>query len=209
MNNISGLLTSTFKFSVLLVCLLMTASCSPATILGSAATVTAAASVREGGLSASLSDARITAQISDLWFKYDVETFRKLDLTVNQGRVLITGIVQDPENRVEAVRLAWQVKGVKQVINEIKIDESEGIKGFIRDNWITTRLRAAMTFDSQVQNLNYSIETVQGVVYLMGVAQNQIELNRLLDIARSIPHVKQVISYVKLAGENISGEAVM
>ena len=197
-----------FQLSLLGLCLLVTISCSPATILGGAATVTAAAAVREGGLSSSISDVRITAQISDLWFKYDVETFRKLDLTVNQGRVLITGVVQDPENRVEAVRLAWQARGVKQVINEIKIDESEGIKGYVRDKWISTRLRAAMTFDSQVQNLNYSIETVQGIVYLMGVAQNQVELNRLLDIARSIPHVKQVISYVKLAGESISGETM-
>ncbi len=190
--------------SALFVLSLLTCSaCSPVAVVGGAATVAGIAAVREGGLSTSVKDASIQAQINDLWFRYDVETFRKLNLTVNQGRVLITGVVQDPEHRVEAVRLAWQVEGVEQVINEIRIAESEGVQGFMRDSWINARLRTALTLDSQVQNLNYSIETVQGTVYLMGVAHSQAELNRVVEIARTIPHVKQVVSYVKLAGEPV------
>ena len=67
--------------------------------------------------------------------------FTKLDLTVNQGRVLITGVVQDPKHRVEAVRLAWQPTGVVQVINEVKVADSEGIIGFAKDAWISGRIR--------------------------------------------------------------------
>ena len=122
---------------------------------------------------------------------------------MDQGRVLITGVVQNPDARVEAVRLAWQVEGVRQVINEIRIAKSDGLPGYVRDQWITTRLRAAITFDRDVQSINYSIDTVQGTVYLMGVAQNQAELNRVIETARTIPHVKQVISYVKQAGESV------
>ena len=59
-----------------------------------------------------------------------MNTFTKLNLTVNQGRVLITGIVQNPDDRVEAVRLAWQVEGVTQVINEIRVAESDGLPGY-------------------------------------------------------------------------------
>ncbi|NCC22203.1 MAG: BON domain-containing protein [Alphaproteobacteria bacterium] len=179
-------------------------ACSPISILGGAATLAGMAAVREGGISQSVEDARIQTFINDLWFRYDVETFRKLDLTVNQGRVLITGVVQDPEDRVEAVRLAWQVDGVQQVINEIRIAEGEGIQGFVRDNWISARLRTALTLDKLVQNLNYSIDTVQGTVYLMGVAQSQAELNRVLELARTTPHVRQVVSYIKLAGEPVT-----
>ena len=126
-----------------------------------------------------------------------------LSTTVNQGRVLLTGVVQDPNDRVEAVRLVWQVPGVKQVMNEIRVADSEGVPGFVRDNWITTRLRTAMTFDKEISSLNYSIDTVQGVVYLMGVAMNQRELDRVMDIARTIPNVKQVVSYVKMIGEPV------
>jgi len=173
--------------------------------IGAAATAGVAAS-KEGGISRTASDARIQIAINDLWFKYNVETFRKLDLTVNNGRVLITGVVQNPDHRVEAVRLAWQPKGVEQVINEIRIAESEGIKGFARDTWITTRLRAAIVYEKTVQSLNYSIDTVQGTVYLMGVADSQTELDKVISIARTIPDVKQVVSYMKVPDPLVDGK---
>ncbi len=168
-----------------------------------AAASTGIAAAQEGGISGAVSDTVIKAKINDAWLNYDVSTFGKLSTTVEQGRVLITGVVQDPNHRVEAVRLAWQVKGVKQVINEIRVADSEGFTGFVRDKWITSRLRTAITIDRVVQSINYSIDTVQGVVYLMGYAQSQAELNRVIETARTISNVKQVVSYVKFAGEDI------
>ncbi len=174
-------------------------SCTALGIAGGVAVGTAA--VQEGGISQALSDARIQTQINDLWFRNSVEMFRKLDMTVNQGRVLITGVVQNPEHRVEAVRLAWQPKGVVNVINEIKVAKSDGIVGFAKDAWISARLRAALIMAKDVESINYSIDTVKGSVYLMGFAQNQEELNHVIEIARTIENVKQVVSYVKLVGE--------
>ena len=178
--------------------------CTGIGLLTGAAAVTGISAAQEGGLSRATSDAAIKLRINEAWFQYDVEAFQKLSTTVNQGRVLITGAVQNPEHRVEAVRLAWQVKDVQQVINEIRVSESEGVKGFVRDNWITSRLRGSLTLDRNVQSINYSIETVQGIVYLMGVAQNQKELNHVIEKARTISGVKQVVSYVKLAGEPLA-----
>ncbi len=172
-------------------------------LVGAGATVGVAAA-QEGGLGRALTDAQIQAAINKMWLEHDAKLFVKLDLTVNQGRVLITGVVQNPEARVEAVRLAWKPKGVKQVINEIRVAKSGGIMGFSRDTWITTRLRSAITFKRDIQSINYSIDTVQGTVYLMGVAQNQRELNQVTQIARTIPDVKQVVSYVKIVGKPLS-----
>jgi osmotically-inducible protein OsmY len=184
--------------SLFLVSVLFLPSCT-GLLVGAGATAGIAAA-QEGGLSSAASDARIQLAINELWFSYDVETFRKLDLTINQGRVLITGVVQDPEDRVEAVRLAWQPRGVQQVINEIQVSESEGILGFAKDTWISTRLRTALTFDRQVLSINYNIDTVQGTVYLMGFAQNREELNRVIETARTISGVNGVVSYVKFVG---------
>ena len=183
-------------------------ACTPLGLATGAAAGVGTAASQEGGLSSAASDAGIKARINDAWLKYDIETFSKLSTTVDQGRVLLTGVVQNPEARVEAVRLVWQVAGVKQVINEIQVANSEGLPGFVRDGWITTRLRAAITFEKNIQSLNYSIDTVQGVVYLMGVAMNQAELDRVMQIARTIPNVKQVVSYVKMIGEPVQAAGV-
>lgn len=185
---------------------LCVASCSPIGAAAGAGATLGIASAQEGGISSAANDMRIKALISEKWFAYKVETFRKLNLTVDQGRVLITGIVQNPDDRVEAVRLAWQVNGVKQVINEIRVSSSEGLKGYIKDTWITTRLRTAMTFDRNIQAINYSIDTVDGVVYLMGVAISQQDLNNTVALARTIPGVKQVVTYVKPMGQPVVAE---
>jgi len=174
------------------------------TMLGAATTAGAVggvAAAREGGLKQSVVDARIALEINDLWFKYDTNAFLKLNMTVEQGRVLVTGVVQNPDHRVEAIRLAWQPKGVVQVINEVRVANSEGITGFARDSWVTGKLRTKLIFDRDVQSINYTIDTVQGIVYLMGIAQNQVELNKVIALARDTGYVKNVVSYVKLAGD--------
>ncbi len=179
--------------------LLLISACSPLGMAAGAGATAGVSASREGGISTAYNDAKIQIAINDLWFRYSVDAFRKLDLTVNQGRVLITGVVQDPEMRVEAVRLAWQPEGVEQVINEIRVDEDGGFTRHARDAWITTRIRSTIVLDKNVKSVNYSIDTVQGVVYLMGVAQNQEELNRVEEVARTTPDVRQVVSYVKIA----------
>ena len=168
-----------------------------ATGVGATAGLSAA---QEGGLSRAIGDAKIQAYINEAWFNYDVNVFTKLDITVNQGRVLVTGVVQDPQHRVEAVRLIWQVDGVEQVINEVQVARSPGIGGYLQDSWILTRLRTDITLDKQVQSLNYNIDAVNGTVYLLGVAQDQTELNKVIEAARGVSGVRQVVSYVKIAG---------
>lgn len=192
---------------ILFLASLSLSGCTGLGIVTGAAAVTGISAAQEGGVKGAFSDAAIQVRINEAWFQYNVDAFRKLDSTVDQGRVLITGVVQDPEFRVEAVRLAWQVKGVKQVINEIRVEESEGVKGFVRDTWITSKLRTSLTIDREVQSINYSIDTVQGIVYLMGVAQNQKELNHVIEKVRTTSGVKKVVSYVKLAGEPIEAVA--
>lgn len=183
-------------------------ACTPLGMATGAAAGVGTAASKEGGLSGAVTDASIKGKINELWFQYNLEMFSKLSTTVNQGRVLVTGVVQNPQDRVEAIRLVWQVNGVKQVMNEIRVADSEGVPGFVKDTWITTRLRGAITFEKNIQSLNYSIDTVQGVVYLMGVAMSEAELNRVTQLARTIPNVKQVVSYVKMVGDPVTPTTV-
>jgi osmotically-inducible protein OsmY len=188
--------------------LALASACTPLGLATGAAATAGVASAQEGGITGAVTDASIKGAINEAWFRKDLDMFSKLSTRVDQGRVLLTGVVQNPEHRVEAVRLVWQVKGVKQVINEIQVADSEGLPGWGRDTWISTRLRTEMTFAKEISSLNYTIDTVQGVVYLMGVARSQDELNRVMELARTIPNVKKVVSYVKMIGEPVQGSPV-
>lgn len=190
-------------FFALLIATTMMTACVPVGIATGVGATAGIAAGQEGGLKAAVSDTAIRARINDYWFKYDTEMFSKVQLTVDQGRVLLTGVVQKPEHRVEAVRLAWQAKGVKQVINEIQVGNTRSLGTYTRDKWITGEIRTQMIFTKNIQSINYTIDTIKGVVYLMGVAQDQAELDRVIRLVQKVKGVKQVVSYVKMVGEKI------
>jgi len=153
---------------------------------------------QEKGVTTLAVDERIRVEINKLWFNYSSDMSGQLTLAVNSGEVLIAGTVSNPDWKVEAVRLAWQVDGVKKVDSEIEFSDKSGITDLARDKLITYRLRSALVFDSRVRNLNYTIDTVNGVVYLTGSARSQGELDRVTGYARNIPNVRRVVSYVHI-----------
>lgn len=173
------------------------AACVPMVAAGGATSVGAHAA-EERGLGGSISDAKIAATINHLWFQRDHIMFGKLNLEVHEGRVLLTGIVQKPEHRVDAVRLAWQAPGVRELLNEIQVSDSAGIVDIGRDIWIANELRARLMFDKAVSNINFSVEVVNGIIYVMGVAKDQQEMDRVIGHARDINHVRRVVNYILL-----------
>jgi osmotically-inducible protein OsmY len=177
-------------------------ACSPVSLAVGAGSAVGVGMAQEGGLRSAIADEAIQLKIADLWIKKDFHMFRKLSATVKEGRVLITGSVPNPDMRVEAVRLAWQADGVKQVLNEITVDDGHGIIGAATDTWVTSSIKTHLMFDKYIQSINYNIDTVGGNVYLMGVAQDQKELSRVIDHARNTRYVNNVVSYVRMKYEN-------
>ncbi len=140
-------------------------------------------------------DTKIHASILEGLLQKDEALFRKVDVEVVEGRVLLTGSVPGPDDRVEAARIAWNVDDVKVVLNEVQVSDTSGVEDFARDAWITTQLRGKTLGDLEVTDLNYSFDTVNGTVYIMGIAQDQSELERVTTHARNIPGVVQVVSH--------------
>jgi osmotically-inducible protein OsmY len=175
---------------------LMMGACAPLVVGGAATTAVIAAS-QPRGLGGAISDTEIQAQINHFWFQHDMDMQSRLSTNVNQGTVLLTGRAKDPEMRLDAVRLAWQANGVKEIINEIVVDDGSTLTDSARDTWISTQLGTKLMFDRDISSINYSIETVNGVIYLMGNARDPAELERVTGHARSLPYVKRVVSYVR------------
>ncbi len=156
------------------------------------------AAAQERGFKGAMFDTEIRLQINHLWFQESASLYAAVNLQVQEGRVLLTGGVPDPETRLSAVRLAWQAPGVREVINEIEVDDTSTLVDAARDEWISTRLKAKLLVDREVSSINYSIETVNASIYLIGVAQDQAELDRVIAHAKNISYVRRVVSYVRL-----------
>lgn len=163
--------------------------------VGAGATAGTAA-MQERGLGGAIDDTVIHAKITETYYSNDVR-FRLIAAKVHEGRVLLTGTVPKPDDRIEAVRYAWKVDGVKTVINEILVEDDSSILDLARDKWVSAQLRLKITFDGKIKAINYAIDTVNGTVYLMGVAQNETELDLVRNHARNLEYVRRVVSHVR------------
>ena len=178
--------------------LLMSAGLSGCVGLAVGAGATAGtAALQDRGLGGAIYDTVIHGKITSAYLSNDVK-FKLIAVKVHEGRVLLTGTVPKPEDRVEAVRHAWKVEGVKTVINEITVEDDSGVLDLVRDKWVSTQLRLKITFDGKIKAINYAIDTVNGTVYLMGIAQNERELALVRNHARSLDYVRRVVSHVRI-----------
>ena len=173
--------------------------CAAGTIAGGGASVGVAVA-QERTVGAALDDTIIATQIFSILLQYDIELLRLVSAEVVEGRVLLTGSVSEPESRVDAVRLTWQIDGINEVLNEIQVTDRGGLIDFALDTWVSTQLRTKLLLDRDIKALNYNVETVNGVVYLIGVARDALELERVTNHARTIKNVQKVISHVRVIG---------
>ena len=175
---------------------LLISGCAPAVIgVGTAAV---AASSTEKGLSTSVADGLIFTKIQDNFLKADASLPTMVDVTVNDGAVLLTGKVKTPEERVLATKLTWEVRGVREVVNELQVIDNSSIKDIAKDLAASAQLRGKLIADNSVSSLNFSIDVVNGTVYLSGVAADAEEMNRVVSHARELRFAQQVVNYITL-----------
>ena len=175
---------------------LLFSGCAPAVIgVGTAAV---AASSTEKGLSTSVADGLIFTKIQDNFLQTDASLPTMVDVTVNDGAVLLTGKVNTPEEKVLATKLTWEVRGVREVVNEIQVIDKSSIKDIAKDLAASAQLRGKLIADNSVSSLNFSIDVVNGTVYLSGVAADAEEMNRVVSHARELRFAQQVVNYITL-----------
>ena len=175
---------------------LLFSGCAPAVIgVGTAAV---AASSTEKGLSTSVADGLIFTKIKDNFLQTDASLPTVVDVTVNDGAVLLTGKVKTPEEKVLATKLTWEVRGVREVVNEIQVIDKSSIKDTAKDLAASAQLRGKLIADNSLSSLNFSIDVVNGTVYLSGVAADAEEMNRVVSHARELRFAQQVVNYITL-----------
>lgn len=196
------------KFStntLILSTLLCLNGCVAPFVIGGAA-AGAMAATREKGIGGTLSDSNICTKVKMNLYNFNADLHAKVSVSVQNQEVLLTGVVQDASWPQEAERLAKSVEGVKSVINNIETEGEESLGSMTKDSWITTRIRSNLLFENDLYSLNYTVETVNGVVYLTGIGQDETEINRVVEVARNVGGVKKVVNLVKVKGQENATE---
>ena len=185
-----------FVIPLALVIVLAAPGCTSLAI--GAAGTTAVAAAQERTIGDAIDDTVIYTSVNHYLLQADIDLFRDVGVKVVEGKVLLTGSVPTPQDRIEAVRLAWQVDGVKEVLNEIQVTDASGVVDYATDSWISVQVKTKLLFDRDIRAINYSIETVNGSVYMIGIARDAAELKRATNHARTIKGVRKVISHVRI-----------
>lgn len=196
-----------YQFLAALFLLLPVGACDPFTAsVGAGALVTAAAA-EDKGISGVYSDSKIRTKINMCWLNKEPVLMDRLFLSVQQGHVLLTGVVESEELKEKAAHLTQSIPGVVKLINDIQVGKPQGLGDYSQDAWITTKLKARLLFTKGVALRNYSIRTVGQKVYLMGLAKDRAEIERVIACASSLSGVRDIINYTVLKRASLDRKA--
>lgn len=147
-------------------------------------------------LSGSFNDISADAQLKAVLFADREFDYSDVDLTVYEGRLLLTGTMHSEAGRKKLVENAWKADGVEQVIDEIFVGDGTSVGQGFEDARIDQTIRTKFLTSDDIRSGNYKIAVSGAVVYLLGVARDEKELNKALEAARTVKGVEGVISHV-------------
>ena len=127
--------------------------------------------------------------------------FLLIQSEVRDGRIFLTGKVDEPEEKIKITKMAWETKGVRSVKNAITIKGQSNFKSTAKDILITSQLRTGLIFNKKTKARNYTLETVNKNIYIFGIAMDVEEKKEVINEANKIYDVKEVIPSIYLASE--------
>ena len=188
-------------FPILLTFMFVLTNCSIPIATTGVATKAVTVSNSDRSIGEFVDDVLIKAVLKNTYFDQSEKIFFNVDVEVSQGRVLLTGTVDNIDLRIEATRIAWGVKGVQTVINEIQISDSDSILNFADDLVISTKVMAKLMLDEKVNSLNYNVESVNQIVYIIGISTSIEEKQKVIDLSKEVFGVEEVVDYINIKSE--------
>ena len=176
--------------------LLFLHACSPANVIATGGGSAMVIAEGERSMGSVIDDATIKVNIAAKFINSEDNLFVNISTTVLRGRVLLTGLVDNQEIRIDAVRKVWEVDGVQEVINEIQVGSRSSLKEYANDLWINTQAKGVAAKAIGLRVVGYNFETIQGKVYIAGITSKPQQLEDLIDAVKTIKGVKEIVNYV-------------
>ena len=124
-----------------------------------------------------------------------------ISVKVLDGRIFLGGKVDEPEEKLKITKLAWETKGTRSVKNNIAIKEKFSFKNATKDVLITSQLRTALILSKKVKSANFNIDTINQKIYIFGIAHNENEKKEIIEEAKQIVDVKEVVTSILLVSD--------
>lgn len=199
------LIRAKLKIIFLIIITLSLASCVETIVVGAAAG--GSLMTREKSFESTRHDVVIASKLGLEFIANGLKNpGNSVDITVNEGRVLLTGIIRDQNKIRLPSRLAWKVEGVREVIDEIQISQDSSLRprDFSRaaaDYGLTLEIESKLLLKRGISSTNYKVTTVDGTIYLFGIAGSESELQRTLDLISKTLGVKKIVNHAILAND--------
>ena len=149
-------------------------------------------------LGTQIDDSIMDKNLDGRLLKMNKSYFLSVKTKVLDGRIFITGKVDNPEEKLKITKLAWETKGVRSVRNDIKIKEEFNFKQSAKDILITSQLRFIFIFNKNIKAVNYNIDTYKKKIYVYGIARSSDERSEVINEAKEILDVEDVVASILL-----------
>ena len=189
-------ITKIFVIAALLISASINYGCTPASVLATGGGSALVVAEGERSFGTVIDDATIKVNIAAKFLNAENNLFININTSVLEGRILLTGLVENQEIRIEAVRLVWEVEGVQEIINEIEIGNRSTLKDYASDLWINTQARAVAAKTVGIKAITFNFETIQGKIYIAGISTRPELLDEMILSLKNIKGVIEIVNYV-------------
>ncbi len=185
------------RLFLLLIIILNLQSCA-APIVGGVGAIAFSSSAQEKGLGTSINDKVIYVKLRNAIYDWNSFVSENISLSVNNGSILVTGKVKDIDTKFQLTKIIWEINGVKEVNNKVQISETNNLKNIAKDLASLGEIKARLMASKKLNSLNYSIDVVNNIAYISGIASSEEEISIVTQIVQEARFIKEVQNFVKV-----------
>ena len=185
------------RLYLLLIIILNLQSCA-APIIGGVGAIAFSSSAQEKGLGTSINDKVIYVKLRNAIYDWNPSVSEKISISVDNGSILITGQLKNIDTKIELTKVIWEVNGVKEVNNKVQISGTNNIKNIAKDLASLGEIKARLMASKRLNSLNFSVDVVNNIAYISGIASSEEEVAIVTQIAQEAKFIKEVQNFVKV-----------
>ena len=183
-------------FLLLLIILSLTSCAAP--VIGGVGAIALSSSAQEKGLGTSINDKVIYVKLRNAIYDWNPSVSEKVSISVDNGSILVTGQLDNIDTKIDLTKTIWDVSGVKEVNNQVQISKTSNLKNIAKDLASLGEIRAKLMASKELNSLNFSVDVVNNIAYISGIASSDEEIAIVTQIAQEARFIIEVQNFVKV-----------